>query len=202
MNLGEKLKELRKEHGYTQSDLSEKLDVSKSTIARWENENVIPSIKFIKELSKLYDIKLEGLFELILDSKEQEEENYNKTQLRAKNISLCILIYFVSIIWLIASTLEKNLHPILVISIFLTLCGISTSIIIYTNLNYNSSNKKNNNIVNDNMMLWITLVVYLFISYVTEAWYITWIIWIVYVLLCEIKKLVYLLRGSKYEKSR
>lgn len=202
MNLGEKLKELRKEHGYTQSDLSEKLDVSKSTIARWENENVIPSIKYIKELSKLYDIKLEGLFELILDSKEQEEENYNKTQLRAKNISLCILIYFVSIIWLIASTLEKNLHPILVISIFLTLCGISTSIIIYTNLNYNSSNKKNNNIVNDNMMLWITLVVYLFISYVTEAWYITWIIWIVYVLLCEIKKLVYLLRGSKYEKSR
>ena len=120
--------------------------------------------------------------------------------MKAKNISLCTLIYFVSFIWLLIGTIGYNLNPILVISIFLTLCAISTSIVVYTIINYKDNIKVINNSYSNNIYLMITLIIYLIISYKTNAWYITWIIWVIYVLLCEIKRLINMLRGNDYEK--
>ena len=37
MDLGEKLKEARERAGYSQKDVSEKLNVSRQAVSRWEN---------------------------------------------------------------------------------------------------------------------------------------------------------------------
>lgn len=42
MTLGEKLKEARKQAGLSQEQLSEKLGVSRSAVAKWETDNGIP----------------------------------------------------------------------------------------------------------------------------------------------------------------
>lgn len=42
----------------------------------------------------------------------------------------------------------------------------------------------------------IILVIYLLVSFITGAWYITWILWIVYAIICEIVKLVFSLKGE------
>ena len=197
MNLGEKLKQLRKDNNLTQTELSDKLKVSKSTITKWENNTLVPSNDNLEELSKLYKIDSEELINLF---KNDIKEKKNKIQMKAKNISLCTLIYFVSFIWLLIGTIGYNLNPILVISIFLTLCAISTSIVVYTIINYKDNIKVINNSYTNNIYLMITLIIYLIISYKTNAWYITWIIWVIYVLLCEIKRLINMLRGNDYEK--
>lgn len=44
MTLGEKLKEARKQAGLSQEQLSEKLGVSRSAVAKWETDNGIPDV--------------------------------------------------------------------------------------------------------------------------------------------------------------
>ena len=44
MTLGEKLKESRKKSGLSQEQLSEKLGVSRSAVAKWETDNGIPDV--------------------------------------------------------------------------------------------------------------------------------------------------------------
>ena len=53
MDLANKLKELRKNLNYTQNELAQKLNVSRSTIAAWETSSKNISEKNIKKLSVL-----------------------------------------------------------------------------------------------------------------------------------------------------
>lgn len=51
MELKEKLVDLRKEKGLTQSAVAEKLDVSRQAISRWESGVALPSTDNLKSLS-------------------------------------------------------------------------------------------------------------------------------------------------------
>ena len=50
-----RIKELRKQNGYTQVELAEKLGVGLSTIAMWETGKRTPSFKLLNDLSDLFD---------------------------------------------------------------------------------------------------------------------------------------------------
>ena len=52
MTLGEKLKEARKQAGLSQEQLSEKIGVSRSAVAKWETDNGIPDVDNLKILGK------------------------------------------------------------------------------------------------------------------------------------------------------
>lgn len=54
----DKLVQLRKKHGISQLELSEKLNVSRQAISKWEIGTTVPSADNIKKLSQLYDIPL------------------------------------------------------------------------------------------------------------------------------------------------
>ncbi len=54
--IGERLKEVRKDHGDTQADLAQKLNVSLSTVKSWERENSAPSHEVIVALCHLYNV--------------------------------------------------------------------------------------------------------------------------------------------------
>ena len=47
------LKRLRKEHQYTQENVAEKINVSRQSIAKWENGESTPDIDTLINLSKL-----------------------------------------------------------------------------------------------------------------------------------------------------
>ena len=44
MNLGEKIKECRKQAGFSQEQLAERLNVSRQAITKWETNKGIPDI--------------------------------------------------------------------------------------------------------------------------------------------------------------
>lgn len=61
MVLSEKLAALRKEHGYSQLYVAERLQVSRQAISRWEVGSSVPSTENLMELSRLYGVSLDDL---------------------------------------------------------------------------------------------------------------------------------------------
>ncbi len=62
MKLAVRLKEARKEKGYSQIYVSDKLHVSRQAISNWENGRSYPDVGNLKALSVLYEISLDELF--------------------------------------------------------------------------------------------------------------------------------------------
>ena len=67
MLFNEKLKLLRKESNLTQEGLAEKLNVSRQAITKWENNEGIPDIENLKQISILFNTTID---DLIKDEKE------------------------------------------------------------------------------------------------------------------------------------
>ena len=63
MDLGNKILKLRKEKGYSQEDLAEKLDVTRQTISNWELGSTQPNPEQLKGLSKILNVSIDELLD-------------------------------------------------------------------------------------------------------------------------------------------
>ena len=72
MELNTKLVTLRKKKGLSQSELAEKINVSRQTISRWEVGKALPTSENLKYLSQIYKVSFEYL--LLEDEEETEEK--------------------------------------------------------------------------------------------------------------------------------
>ena len=63
MTLAEKLKEARKNAGLTQTELAEKLCVSRQAITKWEAGNGIPDVENLKALSQVLNVSIDFLLD-------------------------------------------------------------------------------------------------------------------------------------------
>ena len=61
MTFGEKLLQLRKEHGLSQEELAEQLNVSRQAISRWEGGSSLPDTVYVVKLSKLFAVTTDYL---------------------------------------------------------------------------------------------------------------------------------------------
>ncbi|HWJ76495.1 MAG TPA: helix-turn-helix transcriptional regulator [Niallia sp.] len=61
MTLGEKLKEARKEAKLSQEQLAEKMSVSRSAVAKWENNRGMPDIENLKSMAQLFNVSIDYL---------------------------------------------------------------------------------------------------------------------------------------------
>lgn len=61
MIFAEKLKKERKEKGWSQEELAEKLFVSRQSVSKWENGQNYPSIEIIIKLSDLFGVAIDEL---------------------------------------------------------------------------------------------------------------------------------------------
>ena len=65
MKFSERLKDLRKEHGLSQMDLSLKTGLSQSAIAKWELNKTEPTASALITLSKFFNESVDYLLGLI-----------------------------------------------------------------------------------------------------------------------------------------
>ena len=63
MDLGNKILKLRKEKGYSQEDLAEKLDVTRQTISNWELGSTQPNPEQLKGLSKILNVSIDEMLD-------------------------------------------------------------------------------------------------------------------------------------------
>lgn len=101
VRIGEYIAKLRKENGYTQKTLSEKLFVGEKTVSKWERGIVAPDIDIIKSMSKLFNVSVEEIingesFENNYDNKESATITAVKIyseQTKKKSIRIVVLIF-------------------------------------------------------------------------------------------------------------
>ena len=78
--IGKNIRYFRKLIGYTQEQLAETLNVSRQTIAKWENDEVTPNIEDCIRMQELFDISLDDLV------REMTEEELLNVTPRGKHI--------------------------------------------------------------------------------------------------------------------
>lgn len=114
MELNEKLYELRKNNGWSQEELAEKMEVSRQTISKWESGKAIPELNKLVKLSEIYKITLDELVKDI--SNQSNKEKKIKTKKNIKKIVITILIITVILIGLLALNIMKRMKIIYDIS--------------------------------------------------------------------------------------
>ena len=201
MKINEKIYLLRKKHNLSQEELANKLNVSRQTVSKWETGESCPDFDKIVPLCEIFEISTE---ELIRDKKiEINDEKDEKVDVKkAVMISISIFLYFISIISLIIGEVYFNLNEGLLVGIFLFICGIATGLIVFACMTSPSKkkNKKSEEDLNPALKSIIEITsltftcVYLLVSFLTMAWHITWIIWIIYSIVVEIIKLIFRLK--------
>ena len=84
----ERLKALRKKHGYTQVSLAETLGVSKGTVAMWETGKRTPDFETLLGLSDLFDVRTDYILGKSTDDSsaklsEEETEQLGRWELES-----------------------------------------------------------------------------------------------------------------------
>jgi len=59
--IGMNIRTLRKKKNLTQEALAERLDVSRQTVAKWENDESLPDIQECRKMARILDVTLEQL---------------------------------------------------------------------------------------------------------------------------------------------
>jgi len=76
MILADKIVKLRKEKGWSQEELAEKMDVSRQAVSKWESGQAYPDIEKILSLAKLFEVSTDYLLKDELgDTERADKEN-------------------------------------------------------------------------------------------------------------------------------
>ena len=75
--IGKKLYDLRKQSGFTQDYVAEKLGVSAQAVSKWENDIACPDIMTLPNIAEIYGITIDELFK---NEEVQSNVKYEKTE--------------------------------------------------------------------------------------------------------------------------
>ena len=199
MTLGERLTELRKKEKLSQEEVAEKLNVTRQTVSKWELDQSTPDIDKVVPICKLYNISCEELLTGKKIENPNNDMNYNMMtdqEISKKSaIAICqsIIIFIIAIGWILIADSLNFISEEILVAVFLLICGVGIVNIIYklsclpkkeSTIKRKERHKKTHKY--DGIISIVFTIIYLLVSFVTGAWAITWIIWIIFALVCEI----------------
>lgn len=120
--IGEFLAKLRKEQGWTQEQLGEKLGVTNKTVSRWEKGNYLPPVEMLQMLSDLYGLTINELLsgeKLTAEQYQEKAEENIKTALSESAFSLQEKIDFYKKKWEKDHGFELTLGMVMILVVFL-----------------------------------------------------------------------------------
>ena len=203
MTLGERLTDLRKKKNLSQEVVAEKLNVTRQTVSKWELDQSTPDFDKILPICKLYNITSEELLTGRKADTNNDNIEYNlmtDEEIKKKTafaISTSVGLFILALVWIIIGSSISFISEEVLIGIFFIIGGVGVINLIYrlTILPDKSGKKekkerKERTHKYDDLIAVLFLIIYLLVSFITGAWYITWILWIVYALVCEIMHIV------------
>ena len=208
MSLGERLYNLRKSKNLSQEEVADKLNVTRQTVSKWETDESKPDFDKIVPICELYNITSE---ELLTGKKENSEvaspvENKEGRKQKAIFISTAILLYFIGVIWIVVGETTFSINEGLLVGIFLLICGIATAMLVYQGIVLSDPTTKEKKVKDkklesiNEITAGLFCIVYFLVSFITMAWHITWIIWILYAVVTSIIEIIYNMKGEKNGK--
>lgn len=80
VKLGNDIKRLRLEKGYTQKQVAKKMGVNSPTVSKWEKTLRLPSVEMLIKVAQLYDVSLYYLLGIGEAEKQIDFDNMSKEQ--------------------------------------------------------------------------------------------------------------------------
>ena len=204
MDLANKLLELRKKKGLSQEEVADALGVSRQTVSKWETGMSTPDFDKIQPLCELYEISTNELLNVSYEVKRDKKDNLEIKRKKAMLLIISIFLYINSVVPFFFT--ELGLNEVVALTLFFFIIAVATCLIIYRAATYgeekekvalkkvkNDTHAKKVYKAIDGVLGAITLILFLGISFATGAWYITWIIWLIYALCMAIVRLVFVL---------
>ncbi|MCI8671344.1 MAG: helix-turn-helix transcriptional regulator [Bacilli bacterium] len=204
MSIGEKIYSLRKSKNMSQEDLANVLNVSRQTVSKWETGESNPDIEKIVPLCDFFDISTDELLKGS-NSYLEREIVLEKKRNKALTMSLCIVIFVVMMIIMMIFD-EIGVSDSLMATIILIGLGSISIILVY----YFTAQPVNNRKIKLGMNLekrklinsivnMLTVIIYFLVSFLFQAWAVSWIILIIGALIKRIIELVDILRREENE---
>lgn len=218
MNIGEKLFELRKAKNLSQEEVAENLNVTRQTVSKWETNQSTPDFDKIIPLCELFGIGTEELLtgkkpeEKTTEKIEEPEEEKapTKAEIRRKSaevVSTSVFIYILAVAFFIVAVAFFGIDPIIATAVFLGVMGFATARLIRHYMSVPKFEKTKEEMQETEIIKQINgiigaicTVLYFLISFATMAWHITWIIFIIEGLICQIVKLLFMLKEEKSDE--
>ena len=203
MTLGERLTDLRKKKGLSQEEVAEKLNVTRQTVSKWELDQSTPDFDKIVPICKLYNITSEELLTVRKVDSNNDNMEYNlmtEEEINKKSaiaISQSVALFIIAVVWMVIGSSLKFVSDEVLTGIFLLIIGLGVINLIYKlsvlpekQSKIEKKQKKKKTHKYDGLISVLFLIIYLLVSFITGAWHITWILWIVYALVCEIVHII------------
>ena len=90
---------LRKNSGWTQAELAEKINYPDKSVSKWERGEALPDLKVIKQLADLWGIPVDSL---LTPGGAESYQNYISPKTR-RNYLIWVTVLFAFVVWLIAT---------------------------------------------------------------------------------------------------
>lgn len=123
MEFGERIKDQRKEHGWTQADVAKKLFVTRQAVSNWEKGKTYPDLNTLVQISDVFQISVDSLLK-----EDAELKNY-LNQSKA-NLAFNIVCDFIPMLWGLfyfyqAQMMKQGLQNVdnIVAKIFTSICA-------------------------------------------------------------------------------
>ena len=79
MSIGKNIAHFRKNKGYTQEELGQKVGVTNQAVSKWESETSMPDIMLLPQIAITLDVTMDDLFaERIIQTSAQESKVFNE----------------------------------------------------------------------------------------------------------------------------
>lgn len=85
MNIGNKIKELRKNRGITQEQFADAIGISFQAVSKWENNISLPDIALVPSIASYFEVSLDELFDYNVDKIQEEAITIAKESWKYRN---------------------------------------------------------------------------------------------------------------------
>ena len=182
IEIASRLAKLRKEKGFSQEDLADKLGISRQAVSKWERAEASPDTDNLILLARLYDVSLDTLLSTdakdeeikteVVDSikKEEDDKHEQEDKEESKNLVINIIRSVYTLLVVIAYLLIGFLAPRGFIRgwlVFLTIPIVFTLI--------TAIEKKNANLFAFPV---VATIIFLSVGMLTGVWHPTWIVFL------------------------
>ena len=137
MNIADRIQYLRKQNGYTQEELADKIGVSRQAVSKWESEQSTPDIEKIIVMSDLFEVTTD----YILKGIEPVSATSKKTM---KTLYLGLVLIFATIAGIWSFTANRfNYHECIFIILAGGVVGLGVALMIQVISNLIGNKPKN-----------------------------------------------------------
>ena len=124
MNIADRIQYLRKQNGYSQEELADKVGVSRQAVSKWESEQSTPDLEKIIVMSELFEVTTDYILKGI-----EPVSITNRKTIKTLYLGFVLIFTIIAGIWSFAAN-RFNYDEILLITLAGDVVGLGIALIV------------------------------------------------------------------------